>query len=55
MWGCKAHWFKLPVSLRNKVWASYLPGQELTKDPSAEYLDVAHEVQAWIWENHGVD
>jgi hypothetical protein len=48
MWGCKAHWFKLPMRLRNRIWATYRPGQEVTKDPSADYLSVAREVQDWI-------
>lgn len=48
MWGCKKHWFKLPLRLRNKIWAAYKPGQEVTMTPSAEYLAVAHEVQDWI-------
>jgi len=48
MWGCKTHWFKLPAGLRAKVWATYRPGQEVTKDPSDKYLAVANEVQAWI-------
>ena len=48
MWGCKAHWFKLPKSLRDKVWDAYVPGQEQRMDPSDEYLAVAQEVQAWI-------
>lgn len=48
MWGCKAHWFALPAALRAKVWATYRPGQEITLTPSAEYLKVANEVQAWI-------
>jgi hypothetical protein len=48
MWGCKAHWFKLPAQLRNRIWATYVPGQEITKTPSAEYLTVAREVQDWI-------
>ena len=29
MWGCKAHWFKLPLPLRNAIWAAYVPGQEI--------------------------
>ena len=53
MWGCKSHWFKLPASLRAKVWATYRPGQEVTKDPSDKYLEVANEVQAWIARNSG--
>lgn len=48
MWGCKAHWFALPATLRNKIWRAYRPGQEISKTPSAEYLAVAGEVQAWI-------
>jgi hypothetical protein len=48
MWGCKAHWFKLPAGLRAKVWATYRPGQEVTMTPSPQYLAVANEVQAWI-------
>lgn len=51
-WGCRKHWFMLPRGLRNKVWASYRPGQEQTKTPSARYVEVAREVQAWIAENH---
>jgi hypothetical protein len=51
MWGCKAHWFKLPQKLRNKIWATYQPGQEVSKDPSDDYLTVAREVQDWIAAN----
>jgi hypothetical protein len=48
MWGCKTHWFRLPAALRARIWKTYRPGQEITKDPSAEYLQVAREVQDWI-------
>lgn len=48
MWGCRAHWFKLPKRLRDRVWDVYVPGQEERMDPSAEYLAVAQEVQDWI-------
>lgn len=50
MWGCKTHWFKLPVSLRNQIWATYVPGQEITKTPSADYMRAAAKVQEWIAE-----
>lgn len=50
MWGCKSHWFKLPKQLRDRIWATYEPGQEKTLTPSAAYLDVADEVQRWIRE-----
>ena len=52
MWGCKQHWFKLPKRLRDKVWATFEPGQEVDLSPSSEYLTVAREVQQWIRE-HG--
>lgn len=48
MWGCFAHWTRLPHSLQAKIWATFKPGQEISKTPSREYLDAAHEVQAWI-------
>lgn len=50
MWGCKQHWFMLPKRLRDRIWATYVPGQEITKTPSAEYLEAAKEVQMWIFE-----
>ena len=46
-WGCSRHWFTLPKPLRDRVWAAYRPGQEITKTPSREYLEVVHEVHAW--------
>jgi len=51
MWGCKKHWFKLPLGLRSKIWETYVPGQEITKTPSQAYLDVADEVEKWCREN----
>ena len=51
MWGCKTHWFKLPATLRAKVWRAYRPGQEADGRPSRDYLTVAREVQAWIAAN----
>lgn len=48
MWGCRIHWYMLPVKLRARVWATYVPGQEITKTPSPAYLQVAREIQEWI-------
>lgn len=39
---CKRHWFMVPKSLRDELWAKYVPGQERRKDPTEAYLDVAH-------------
>lgn len=38
---CKPHWYMVPKELRDRVWATYRPGQEVTKDPSREYLDAS--------------
>jgi hypothetical protein len=50
MWGCKTHWFMLPKRLRDRIWATYRPGQEITKTPSTAYLEAVSAVQAWIQE-----
>lgn len=38
---CRFHWAMVPIALRRRVWAEYVPGQELRKDPSAAYLKAA--------------
>ena len=48
MWGCREHWFRLPKRLRDRIWETYEPGQEIDMTPSEEYLAVATEVQEWI-------
>lgn len=48
MWGCKPHWVALPTELRNMIWDAYVPGQEISKTPSPEYILVAQAVQEWI-------
>lgn len=51
-WGCTLHWYMLPAELRSRIWKAYVPGQEITKTPSREYIAVAREVQEWILKNH---
>lgn len=51
LWGCRPHWFKLPKRLRDAIWQTYVPGQEIRKDPSDEYLAVAELVQRWCRES----
>lgn len=51
MWGCKKHWFALPKRLRDRIWATYRPGQEIDKNPSDAYCEAAMEVQRWIKES----
>lgn len=51
VWGCRDHWYRLPLELRRKIWATFRPGQEETKTPSRAYVEVAREVQDWIARN----
>lgn len=48
MFMCKRHWFLLSRELRSKIWAAYVEGQEVTKNPSTEYLEAARAGVAYI-------
>lgn len=50
LWGCREHWYRLPLRLRDAIWREYRPGQEVSKAPTEAYLAVAREVQNWIAE-----
>jgi hypothetical protein len=45
---CGPDWRSLPPELQKRIWALYRPGQEIRKDPSAEYLEAAREAIAWL-------
>lgn len=53
MWGCRTHWYRLPKYLRDAIWRAYEPGQEVSMDPSQDYLDAAQRAQDWIREHGG--
>lgn len=38
----------LPKELRDRIWATFRPGQEINWTPSREYIDAANDAQAWI-------
>jgi hypothetical protein len=48
MWGCRDHWYRLPKAIRDRIWRTFQPGQEMSLTPSADYLAAAKEAQAWI-------
>lgn len=50
LWGCPPHWYALPKALRDRIWATYRAGQEITKTPSAAYVTVAQKVRVWCLE-----
>ena len=37
---CIKHWRMVPRPLQALVWRHYVPGQEIRKDPTREYLEV---------------
>lgn len=37
---CPAHWRRVPKRIQAQIWKHYVPGQELRKDPTPEYLAV---------------
>jgi hypothetical protein len=53
MFMCRKHWYMVPVRLRSLIWATYVPGQEIRKDPTPEYLDVAMEAIAAVAAKEG--
>ena len=44
-WGCKQHWFALPVRLRRDLWRSYRPH---AKGPSPELWSAVWAAWHWI-------
>jgi hypothetical protein len=45
---CKPHWRLVPPNLRDAVWRTYRPGQELDKLPSREYLEAVRAARAAV-------
>lgn len=54
MLACRKHWFALPKRLQLAIWANYVPGQEITKTPTADYLTALWECIDW-WEQQAVE
>lgn len=48
MWGCRPHWYRLPLEIRNRIYATYRPGQQISKTPSLDYIAAAKAAQEWI-------
>lgn len=50
---CAPHWRKVPSDLQDAVWATYVPGQEITKTPTREYLIAAKNAINAVAEKEG--
>lgn len=36
---CLRHWRMVPHAVQKRIWKTYIPGQEVRKDPTLPYLD----------------
>lgn len=54
MFMCVRHWRMVPRLLQTRIWAAYIPGQEIRKDPTVGYLSVAHEAIEAVAEKEGL-
>lgn len=48
MFACKKHWNMLSKELQKKLWNVYVPGQEVRKDATREYIKVQKECVEYI-------
>ena len=51
---CDYHWSKVPVRCKQAVYATYVPGQELTKMTTAAYRQAAAAAIIAVAEQEGV-
>lgn len=47
---CLRHWRMVPRKMQQAIWATYVPGQEIRKDPTPEYLDAATSAVRYVAE-----
>jgi hypothetical protein len=50
-WGCHRHWNMLPAKLRGWIMATFRPGQEVTKEPTPDYIRAACAARNWAKKN----
>lgn len=55
MFACRAHWFALPLKVRNAIWREYRAGQEVDKKPSVSYLAVQQYAVGLLAEREEID
>jgi hypothetical protein len=51
---CGKHWRMVPSHLQDDVWATYRPGQEISKTPTREYLVAAKRAINAVAEREGL-
>lgn len=51
---CEPHWLMVPEDLRAAVLALYVPGQEVRKDPTKEYVHAAWAAVEAVADKEGI-
>lgn len=51
---CRKHWFMVPREIQAQVWAKYVLGQEIRKDPTPEYLEAMIEAIRAVEKKEGL-
>lgn len=54
MWGCRKHWFMVPLSIRNRILLTYRPGQCDDMNPSRPYLLAAKDAVIAVATREGI-
>jgi hypothetical protein len=51
---CHRHWSLIPKARQRELWRVYREGQEISKSPTREYLDVARSLRVLVADIEGV-
>lgn len=54
MFMCGNHWRSLPKVMQDKMWALYVPGQEIRKDPTRAYISHAMSCVRYVAALEGI-
>lgn len=52
---CLKHWRMVPKAIQILVWQHYVPGQETTKNPTAEYMKVQRKAVIAVARKEGTE
>jgi hypothetical protein len=45
---CIEHWFMVPTAMRKRIWVTFVPGQEVSRKPSREYVEAARDAINYV-------
>lgn len=54
MFMCYRHWSLIPKAKQRELWQVYREGQEVSKSPTREYMDVARALRVFVADVEGV-